>query len=274
VIARYARAAGRRLSDRRFRSPLELDPAAPAVLLSPHHDDAVLDCFSVLAGDDPVEVVNVFGGIPDHDELPSWDRICGATNLAEHIRNRIDEDRRALATLGREPYNLPFLGENYRAGGPPPTLQEVADALAAVVPAASRVLAPAMLGPPIPDHVLVRTLALRLGLPVTLYADLPYAVGFGWPHWVTGAPKDPRLDVDVFWARFLLPQQTAVEPSVVALTPTESARKLGAMRLYETQWAGLDAVGKLSDPAIHGFEVYWELASSASSASTSRAIES
>ena len=274
MIGRYARAAGRRLSDRRFRSPLRLDPAAAALLLSPHFDDAVLDCFSVLTGDEPVEVVNVFGGVPAHGEIPSWDRICGATDLAEHIRERIDEDRRALATLGREPHNLPFLGENYRGGLPPPTFQQVADALAAAVPAASRVLAPAMLGPPIPDHVFVRTLALRLGLPVTLYADLPYAVEFGWPHWVTGRAKDPRLDVDVFWARFLLPRQTAVEPRVVALTPAESARKLEAMRLYGTQWAGLDAVGKLSDPAIHGFEVYWELESSSSSASTSRAIRS
>ena len=142
------------------------------------------------------------------------------------------------------------------------------------MPAASRVLAPAMLGPSIPDHVFVRTLGLRLDLPVTLYADLPYAVAFGWPHWVTGKPKDPHLDVDVFWARFLLAQQTAVEPRVVALTPEDAARKLDAMRLYETQWPGLDAVGKLSDPAIHGLEVFWELASSTSSASTSRAIRS
>lgn len=263
MIARYARAAGRRLSDRRFRSPLRLDPAAPAVLLSPHFDDAVLDCFSVLVDENAVDVVNVFGGVPTHTEIPSWDRICGATNLAEHVRERIEEDRRALAALGREPHNLPFLGENYRAGGPPPTLQEVADALAAAAPAASHVLAPAMLGPPIPDHVFVRALALRLGLPVTLYADLPYAVELGWPHWVTGTSKNPRLVVDVFWARFLLPQQTAVEPRVVALGAEQAARKLETIRLYGTQWAGLDAVGKLSDPGIHGFEVYWELPSPA-----------
>ena len=24
------------------------------------------------------------------------------------------------------------------------------------------------------------------GIPVDLYADLPYAVVYGWPHWVTG----------------------------------------------------------------------------------------
>ena len=259
----YLRAARRRLRDRRFSSPLPHDPAASPLLLSPHLDDAVIDCFSVLTGGEPVQVVNVFAGIPERGVIPSWDRICGATDLAEHVRERIAEDREALATLGLEPVDLPFLGENYRAGGPRPGLQDVADALARSVPAASRVLAPAMVGEPIADHVFARTLGLALGIPVTLYADVPYAVQFGWPHWVTGDERNPRVDVDVFWERFLAQIPGLGQPRVVALSPDEAARKLETMRLYRTQFPGLDALGTLSNPRVHGFEVYWDLRSPA-----------
>ena len=261
----YLRAVRRRLRDRRFSSPVSFDPAAPPVLLSPHFDDAALDCFAVLSAPEPLEVVNVFGGVPAHGEIPSWDRICGATDLAEHVRERIEEDRKALATLEREPRSLPLLGKNYRGGAPRPGLQDAADALAGEVTAASRVLAPAMVGSPIPDHVFVRSLALQLGLPVTLYADIPYAVQFGWPHWVTGSEPNPRLDVDVFWARFLgeVPGLAAASPRVIALSAEQAARKLETLRMYRTQFDGLDAFGRLSDPRIHGFEVYWDLPSSA-----------
>jgi LmbE family N-acetylglucosaminyl deacetylase len=264
----YLRAARRRLNDRRFVSPLRVDPEAPALLLSPHLDDAVLDCFSVLVSGEPLAVVTVFAGIPADGRIPGWDRICGATDIETHLQERITEDREALATLGREAVALPFLGENYRGGGPRPSLREVAELIARHAPAASQVLAPAMVGEPIPDHLYVRGLALALGaqgMPVTLYADLPYATQFGWPHWVTGAERNPRVDVDVFWSRFLsqVPGVERARPRVVALSADEAARKLETMRLYRTQFQGLDAVGKLSDPRIHGFEVYWDLPSPA-----------
>jgi hypothetical protein len=262
----YVRAARRRLSDRRFVSPLRVDSDAPALLLSPHLDDAVLDCFSVLTSGDSLAVVTVFAGIPADGVIPGWDRICGATDIETHLQERIHEDRKALATLGHEAAALPLLGQNYRGGGPRPALREVADLIAAQAPAASRVLAPAMVGEPIPDHLFVRGLALVLraqGMPVTLYADIPYATQFGWPHWVAGADRNPRLDVDVFWNRFLsqVPGLAEVRPRVLALRPGEAARKLETMRMYRTQFEGLDAVGKLSDPAVHGFEVYWDLPS-------------
>jgi LmbE family N-acetylglucosaminyl deacetylase len=264
----YIRAARRRLSDRRFVSPFRVDQEAPALLLSPHLDDAVLDCFSLLASDEPVTVVTVFAGIPSDVTIPGWDRICGATDIETHLRERITEDREALATLGREAVALPFLGENYRGGGPRPSLREVTQLVARHAPAASRVLAPAMVGEPIPDHLFVRGLALALhsqGMPLTLYADIPYATQFGWPHWVTGGKRNPRIDVDVFWRRFLsqVPGLENVRPRVVALSPDEASRKLETMRLYRTQFEGLDAIGKLSDPRIHGYEVYWDLASPA-----------
>src|ERR1700689_2859366 len=59
--ARAARTA--RLQDR-FSPRLRADPSAPALVLSPHPDDAVLDCWSLLAGDRDVIVVNLFTGLP------------------------------------------------------------------------------------------------------------------------------------------------------------------------------------------------------------------
>ena len=118
-------------------------------------------------------------------------------------------------------------------------------------------------------NVGVQGLSLKIGRQEIFFGDHRLFGNFNWSN--IGNSFDavrlthsmPIADVDVFWARFLLPQQTAVEPRVVALGAEQAARKLETIRLYGTQWAGLDAVGKLSDPGIHGFEVYWELPSPA-----------
>jgi LmbE family N-acetylglucosaminyl deacetylase len=47
-----------------------IDPAAPLVILSPHLDDAVWSCFSLLAREQDVVVATVFAGIPDGG--PGW----------------------------------------------------------------------------------------------------------------------------------------------------------------------------------------------------------
>ena len=49
--------------------------------------------------------------------------------------------------------------------------------------------------------------------------------------------------------------------NVERLDAPAAAAKLEAMRCYRTQFASLSygARGLLSDPAIHGFEVRWEL---------------
>jgi hypothetical protein len=115
------------------------------------------------------------------------------------------------------------------------------------------------------DHVLVRRLALaasRNGVPVSLYADVPYAVAFGWPAWVTGAAAPDRLDLDAFWQRLAreVPAIANLRDAEVARLPAaESQRKLAAMRAYRTQFAALDggSIGLLQNPLIHGFEVFW-----------------
>jgi LmbE family N-acetylglucosaminyl deacetylase len=258
---RFWRHAGPML-ERGFRPGLRHDVSAPPLLLSPHLDDAVLDCWSVLTGPGELNVVNVFAGVPEGGRITHWDRIVGAADSAELMRSRVDEDRAALARAGRTPVNLGFLEHQHREDRRPPPLKAIDDELTHAVPAASRLYAPAVLGTPHPDHVRVRAYARACadaGIPVELYADLPYAVVYGWPHWVTGDSPDPHLDVDAYWG-----ERHAGEPRVVALDDDQAAAKLDAMRAYATQFPSLDRgpIGLLSNPKVHRFEVYWPCGSS------------
>jgi hypothetical protein len=188
------------------------------------------------------------------------DRLAGASDSAVHVAERIADDRAALGRAGRTATNLGFLARPYRARRPEPAFAELDAALVAHVPVPAIVYAPAALGEPHPDHELVRDYALALaaaGVPVLLYADLPYCAVYGWPAWVTGAEPDPHLDIDVYWnggaAMF-----TRAGAEVAHLDAEQATAKLAAMRTYR-EFAMLDRgpVGQLSNPAIHRYEVFW-----------------
>lgn len=65
----------------------------------------------------------------------------------------------------------------------------------------------------------------------------PTASVHGWPSWVTGTPPDPYLDVEVSWSsslgvfRHLCTGRGAV---VVRLSDDDATEKLAAMRAYRT----------------------------------------
>ncbi len=254
----------RGIRNRQFESRLRHDADAPALLLSPHLDDAVLDCWSVLTDPADVRVANVFAGAPRPGSVAYFDRLAGASDSGAHVRHRIADDRAALRHAGRRPSNLDFLAYPYRRGGPEPSFAQVDAALAAHTGAAATVYAPAALGEPHPDHEFVRDYALGLArgdMPVCLYADLPYCAVYGWPAWVTGEQPDPHLDVDFYWngsagvAASILMRAGA---RIVRLDAEQAAAKLAAMRVY-CEFAVLDrgAVRQLSNQAIHGYEVFW-----------------
>ena len=260
-----SRTLRRDLADRRFTPTLAHDPRSPELVLSPHLDDAVLDCWSVLSQPGEVSVVNVFAGIPQSAPVPLWDQITGARDSAERVRERIAEDAAALARAGRRAHNLSFLDAQYRKP-PPLRLQHLDRAIAAAVPRASAIHTTAGIGGH-PDHVLARRYALALlgaGMPVTLHADLPYCVYHGWPHWVDGRTPEPHRDIDPFWDQFLqgvvgLPPLR--EARVVRLDDDAARAKLGAMSTYATQFSALSFGGRdmIAAPEIHRFEVRWEL---------------
>jgi LmbE family N-acetylglucosaminyl deacetylase len=252
------------LIDRGFRPRLRHETGAPALLLSPHLDDAVIDGWSVLTRETDVQVVNLCARPPRPGGVFWWDRICGAEDSAALFRMRIEEDRDALALAGHEPINLPFLEAQYREGRRPPSLREIDAALARAVPTVSAVYAPAVLGTVHPDHALLRSYALALarsGLPARLYADLPYCVAYGWPGWVTGEETDPHVDIEAYWRASQPGPELCQRHSarVVRLTEDEATAKLAAMRTYRTQFPALDGgpIGRLSNPAVHAFEVFW-----------------
>lgn len=266
TLYRQVRTRRERAEEKSFQTALRRDPQAPQLLLSPHFDDAVLGCWERLSSAEDVKVVNVFAGAPAPGTITFWDSITGAHDSAERVRERVAEDRRALALAQREPVNLPLLDTQYRTGEPP-SLRGLDGLVAETVGRISSAWAPAGLGAH-PDHLIVRRYARMLArarIPVFLYAELPYCIVHGWPHWVDGSEPDPHRNVDLYWQSFLagVPEMPELRSAhVECLDASSAAAKLEAMRSYETQFPALDAGrgGLLSAPAIHGFEVRWELA--------------
>ena len=239
--------------------------SAPTVVLSPHLDDAVLSAWSVVGGAGEAEVVNVFAGVPEDGPPPRWDRLAGAVSRRAHMEERLEEDRAALALAGRSAHYLAFLDRHYRSIAP--DADRVAEAIDAAVPAAPLLYAPAGIGGH-EDHVMVRDVALELGrrrgMAVRLYAELPYAVRFGWPSWVTGAnpgtDEAAELDWDFHLSSVPVPR-SALSASVRRLGDGQVEAKLTAMRRYRTQFRLLNQspFGVLEHPQVLPWEVEWSV---------------
>jgi LmbE family N-acetylglucosaminyl deacetylase len=238
-----------------------------AAILSPHLDDAVLSCWHRLAQPDALVVLNVFTGVPASAGAAAWwDRLTGATDSGQRVRERVDEDRRALALAGRTPVNLGFLDEQYREIDQ--SVAPLTSRIESLLALGAHVYAPAALGGHA-DHALVRAAALELlraGFKVSLYADLPHATVHGWPAWVTGRGAAPSDLAAALWERALA--ETGVSPASMAPTVHEldaeaHARKLAAIRAYGTQLRGLaELAGRpLADRETFGYEVVWKLPS-------------
>ena len=267
--------------------PPAAPPDQPAVVLSAHLDDAVLSCWSVLAGDGEVTVLNVFSALPRAGEpVSDWGLVTRAGNARERAQQRIEEDRRALAVAGRSAVNLDVADDQVaaRADGRWPLwaraasrvapshvagrrrrqrLEATLERVAEHVPRGATVYAPAGIGHP--DHTLLGDIGWRLmgaGRRVTFYADQPYCHSLGWPHWVTGAEPEPMLDVEAAWRPYL--ERDGIELARLAAHVTRLddrgwAQKLRAMRCYASQFAALEAgpLRRLSNRELTGHELFW-----------------
>lgn len=232
------------------------------VILSPHPDDAVLSLWHLLEDDRPLDVLNVFGGSPaEHFGDEWWDRLTGAKDSVTRVAERHAEDRAALALAGRVPGNLGLLDGQYRDAEP--ALDPVAERIAQAAPEGT-LLAPAALDRH-RDHVIVRAAALALrdrGRDVQLYADVPHATVYGWPHWVTDERPDPLLAPEVAWQRAMADTgiRLAEQPAdVTVLHAAALERKRAAVCEYRTQLPALEAQFGVLRAEVLGFEVSWRL---------------
>lgn len=241
------------------------DATGPRLVLSPHLDDAVLSAWGVLTAPGELLVANICAALPPAGTLAEWDRLLGASDSAAQMQLRLDEDREALATLGYVPLNLPFLDAQYRRRS-----LDAAAVLAALrerVTSVSALYCPAGIGGHT-DHVAIRELGLRAGaeagIPVFLYAELPYATRFGWPPEVTGAVPLPALRPAVRWRADLAGASCGIGALVLRVTrlsDREADRKLRTMEIYRTQFAALNqgALDVLRNREVRRFEVLWEV---------------
>ncbi len=276
-LYRRSRALRRARGEKRLQPRLRVDCDAPELVLSPHWDDAVLDCWSLLSSNRELTVVNLFAGVPSPGRAGVWEAVSGARDSAERARGRIAEDARALALAGRAPLSLPLLDAKYREARSTLDLDELDRALSAAVQGASRVYVPAGIGAHA-DHLLARRYGLRLlrtGMPVTLYAELPYCIFHGWPSWVDGREPEPNRNVDAYWQSFLervpgMPPLRSAE--VERLDTATAAAKLEAIRCYQTS-LNYGVRQLLADPAVHGLEVRWQLVAPAGDATRRTARE-
>lgn len=246
---------------------------APTVILSPHLDDAALSTWNVLTSPGDVVVLTVCSGVPKPGTLGSFDPLFGVDDSAQLMELRLAEDAVALAAAGRTSLPLGFLDHQYREE--PLPVVDVAAAIRESVERGTRLIAPAAIGLH-PDHVAVRAAAFELarqGVPLSLYADLPYAARMGWPHWVTGVRPRPYLVPEAFWRDALDSMQIPhdrLAPRPVRLTDSGMKRKLSALEAYRSQFEALNQgpVAFLSNPEILRFELYWDVESEAPSISS------
>jgi hypothetical protein len=208
-------------------------------VVSPHLDDAVLSCWSIVAGDTYVAVVTVFTGAPDDPTLlTDWDRDTGLTSQ-ERMAGRIEENRAALALAGRAPTDLGFLESQYGARS------FDSEVMAECLRAAELVYLPAGIavagGRVHADHVFVRDACLELRPDARLYADQPYCL-FSQAIELPAALRGHYADADH-----------------VLLTPGQRERKAEAIAAYGGEVPKLDrALGiQLGDPDTLVRETFW-----------------
>lgn len=254
----------------------------PIVVLSPHLDDVVLSAWHILSSSLDARVVTVFAGIPEPGFVTHLDRSHGASESAEWMIRRRDEDRAALAVVGRVPIHLDLLEVQFPAYRIPrlraaiasaperflqlvagdPNLRSDPEDLATLVrqyiPPRAIVYGPAGIGGH-PDHRDLAQAAVRLGGDVRLYADSPYYLMRGLPTWVGGEPN-PAADSWVAQALSRLNRGLA-GPEVTELPRVELDQKFTALRRYTTEFPSIwrDSSRPPASPGMLRFEVIWRV---------------
>jgi hypothetical protein len=217
-----------------------------------------------LAGRDAT-VATVFTALPDAGRpVTWWDRLTGATSSRQRQRERLAEDRAAMALLGARCVHLDEPEALYRDGDP--DLRRAVTRLTALLAGAREVWLPSAIGEH-RDHTFARDAGLRAAAAaghaeVILYADFPYVIEYGWPAWVSGRPDGEYLDTG-YWLSDQLASaglnEASLTPVVTRLNQEQRALKARVIAAYRTQASVLRlAPADLeADPGKLEFEISW-----------------
>jgi LmbE family N-acetylglucosaminyl deacetylase len=224
-----------------------MEPAAPLLVVSPHLDDGVLSCGTLLAARPGAVVLTLFAGTPANaTQLTDWDRAAGFDDAREAVAARRQEDAAALAVLGAQPLWFDFTDAQY---GQPRSADAVAAALEVVVAERQPASVLVPMGLFHEDHTLAHDAALRVMRRRPLraeswyaYEDVPYRRLDGW--------LQRRL------ARLAVAGVTATP---VALSAADPAPKQHALQCYASQLRALATPGRPGHADATAPEGCWHL---------------
>ena len=204
------------------------------VIVSPHFDDAVLSCWSLVDGEGNVDVITVFTAGPPPGIVTDWDSDTGVDS-ATRMGQRAEENRRALALAKRSPIDLGLLEGQYGGGGAD------VEVLAGHLHQADAVYVPAGIGVihVNQEHIALRDACLSVRPDCCLYADQPYSQ----------FRRDPQLPQGL---------GSGFERRVIRLTGRQRERKAQAVGSYAGEIDKLELTfGPITDPSRLRHEVFW-----------------
>lgn len=136
------------------------DLTGTVTVISPHLDDAVFSCGSLLTAARAARVITVFAGAPPAGmAAPDGDRAAGFATAEQAVLARRREDKRALTMLGAHPIWLDFWDSQY---GRTYTPREIAAGLQRVLLTQTDGVVIAPLGLFHADHALVHDACRQL----------------------------------------------------------------------------------------------------------------
>lgn len=247
------------------------------VIVSPHFDDAVFSA-SLQIMNSQVLVLTIFAGLPEpHQPLGDWDRLTRAVNGRTRLLEREAEDDEALSRLGARAARMAERDVEYRSTEI--DKNALTRALRPFLADSDEIWLPAAIGCH-PDHIIARDVGLRCiaelgqGQCVHLYADLPYAIEYGWPSWVDADSQRPFADSDWFIESELRNaglDNLDLKPTVWRLSNDERDLKYLAVSAYRTQLAalGMDDLQDGRSDRLWRYEASWAV----DSGSLPRAID-
>jgi hypothetical protein len=222
-------------------------------------------------------VVTVFAGLPAKDQAcGSWDLITRASSARARVLERIAEDEAATSWLGCRTERWDELDDQHRSA--PLDQRRLGERLVPLLEQATEVWLPAGIGSHV-DHCGLRDAGLRAvsslanrPRTVRLYADVPYAIKYGWPDWIDRAGRrefvDPSPWLESEMSRCGLDSR-GLAAEVYELTLAMRDRKLQAISEYRTQLAALrmDQLMAVRPDSVLRYEVSWRVLFEADSGS-------